>query len=58
MPEVETTGSELTLNFFLDYGPNTGFRDYDRGQISFSNCWRYRMGSPDRKPSFPFLFQG
>jgi hypothetical protein len=46
-PKVRTDESGLTLTFFLGWSPNPKFRDYDRGEIFFSNCWRYRLGYPN-----------
>ena len=46
-PTVHTDGSGLTLTFFLSSSINPKFRDYDRGEISFPNCWRYQLGYPN-----------
>ena len=46
-PNVCTNESGSTLTFFLSAGPNTKFRASDRGEIFFSQCWRYRIGPPD-----------
>jgi len=46
-PNVRTGDSGLTLTFFLSSSLNPKFRDYDRGELFFPNCWRYRLGSPN-----------
>jgi hypothetical protein len=46
-PNVRTDESGLTLTFFLSSSLNPKFRDYDRGEIFFPNCWRYRLGYPN-----------
>ena len=46
-PSVRIEASGLTLTFFLNSGLNPKFRHYDRGQIFFPNCWRYRLGDPN-----------
>jgi hypothetical protein len=45
-PRVHSGGSVLTLTFFLN-SSNPKFRECDRGEISFRNCWRYRLGYPN-----------
>src|SRR5436305_11281425 len=45
-PKLHTDASGLTLTFFLSSSLNPKFRKYDRGEIFFSNCWRYRLGYP------------
>ena len=44
---VRTYESGLTLTCFLNASLNPQFRDYDRGEIFFPNCWRYRLGYPN-----------
>ena len=46
-PEVQLDGTGLTITFFLNARLNPQFRDYDRGELFFPNCWRYRLGSPN-----------
>ena len=46
-PSVRTDESGLTLTFFLRSSLNSRLREYDRGEIFFPNCWRYRLGYPN-----------
>jgi hypothetical protein len=46
-PKLHTDTSGLTLTFLLSSSLNPGFREYDRGEIFFPNCWRYRLGYPN-----------
>jgi hypothetical protein len=46
-PNVQSGGAGLTLTFLLDPVRHPQFRDCDRGQIFFPNCWRYRLGYPN-----------
>ena len=46
-PNVRTDEPGLTLTFFRNVSLNSKFRDYDRGEIFFPNCWRYRLGYPN-----------
>jgi hypothetical protein len=46
-PCVQFDESGLTLTFSLNAQLNPQFRDYDRGELFFSNCWRYRLGYPN-----------
>jgi hypothetical protein len=46
-PSVRTDEFGLTLTFFLNPWLNPKFRLYDRGEIFFGNCWRYRLGYPN-----------
>lgn len=46
-PTVQMGESGLTLTFFLSSSLNPGIRDYDRGEIFFPKCWRYRLGYPN-----------
>jgi len=41
-PEVHRDESGLRLAFFLRAGGE--IRDYDRGELLFPKCWRYRLG--------------
>src|SRR5580704_11013528 len=45
-PHVRIDGTGLALTFFLSPSLNPRLRDYDRGELFFSNCWRYRVGPP------------
>jgi len=46
-PHVHEDGAGLTLTFFLSPWSQTNIREYDRGEIDFRNCWRYRVGAPN-----------
>lgn len=46
-PNLRTSESGLTLTFFLSSSIDHQFREYDRGEIFFPNCWRYRLGYPN-----------
>jgi hypothetical protein len=46
-PHVRADETGLTLTFFLNPQLNPQFRDYDRGELFFPNCWRYRLGYPN-----------
>ncbi len=46
-PHVRADEAGLTLTFFLNPQLNPQFRDYDRGELFFPNCWRYRLGYPN-----------
>ena len=46
-PHVRADEAGLTLTFFLNSQLNPQFRDYDRGELFFLNCWRYRLGHPN-----------
>jgi hypothetical protein len=44
MPEVRMDGATLVLTFLLNDQLFPQFRDGDRGELIFPNCWRYRLG--------------
>src|SRR5262249_42518255 len=46
-PHVRVDDADLTLTFFLSPWSHTKIREYDRGEIIFRNCWRYRVGAPN-----------
>jgi hypothetical protein len=46
-PHVRVDEAGLTITFFLNAHLNPQLRDYDRGELSFPNCWRYRLGFPN-----------
>lgn len=45
-PEIRVEGSRLALIFFLKHGSGADFREYDRGELTFAECWRFRLGPP------------
>ncbi len=47
LPEIHLDESGLTLTFFLNSIPQETRREFDRGELHFPNCWRYRLGPPD-----------
>jgi hypothetical protein len=46
-PEIRVEGSRLTLTFFLKHWSGSDFREYDRGELTFAECWRFRLGPTD-----------
>jgi hypothetical protein len=46
-PRVQVSDAGLSLTFFLSPYSQSKVREYDRGEISFPNCWRYRLGVPN-----------
>ena len=40
MPEIGLDCTTLVLTFYL-----TTFKPYNRGELRFSDCWRYRLGA-------------
>jgi hypothetical protein len=48
-PHVWFNDVVSTLTFFLSPYSQTDVRQYDRGEISFPNCWRYRLGAPNNE---------
>jgi hypothetical protein len=46
-PHVHVDDVGLTLTFFMSPHSQTEVREYDRGEISFPTCWRYRLGAPN-----------
>ena len=47
MPEVCVHGPDLTLTFFLNPWRFSQFKENDRGEITFRDCWRYRLSYPN-----------
>jgi len=43
-PTIRIVSSDLSLTFFLNAYVDPAFREYDRGALTFTNCWRYRLG--------------
>jgi hypothetical protein len=46
-PHVRVDDGDLTLTFFLNPWIHPNIRQYDRGEIVFRDCWRYRVGAPN-----------
>lgn len=44
-PTVSTSKQTLTLKFKVNPWAYQGFAEGDEGEIVFSDCWRYRLGS-------------
>jgi hypothetical protein len=43
-PEVQIDGDRLVLTFYLNPWIFPAFKPGDVGELTFSNCWRYRLG--------------
>lgn len=45
-PELRTEESRPVLTFFLNPWNTSDVREYARGELTFQDCWRYRIGVP------------
>jgi len=45
MPALRVEGTSLVITFFLNHQMHKQFSDWDRGELVFSNCSRYRLGA-------------
>jgi hypothetical protein len=45
MPAVRVDGKALVLTFDLNPWIFPAFKEGDRGEVSFTECWRYRLGA-------------
>ncbi len=43
-PRIEIVASHLTLTFLLNPWIHDGVGEFDRGELTFFGCWRYRLG--------------
>lgn len=43
-PRVEVDGDRLTLSFLINAFQFKGFREGEVGMLTFTNCWRHRLG--------------
>lgn len=46
-PLIHFASCVLELTFFLNWRIDAAAREFDRGRLSFQNCWRYRLGEPN-----------
>lgn len=45
MPKVRMDGTALVLTFYLNPWAFPRFKPGDRGELRFTECWRYRLGA-------------
>ena len=43
-PTISVDGRQLVLSFFLNPWQGSNVRVFDRGELIFQDCWRYRLG--------------
>lgn len=44
-PQIECSGATVLLSFSMNAFEYPEFNEEDIGQLTFTNCWRYRLGS-------------
>ena len=44
---ISINDGTLTLNFYLNYFLNNKFKEGDKGQLTFNNCYKYYFGAPN-----------